>query len=756
MSNKVLERARLFLSQKPPPDPPAPGTFGERINTNLLPKTEGLSLLEANQRLTETFPNLVFEDHDLSRVAGWLRAQEHVSLDIETYGAGQRKEERSKKALSFVKGTIRLIQLSAGGETFTLDCAFLSRDAVAGILGALEGKSLYLHNAIFDLPRLLRTFGVDLLEEDVRDTMVLSRLLRAGQWERVLGEDGRVATVVKRHNIKDVLKREIAVSIAKETDHRWEKPLTEERLLYATEDVEHLERLYHDLLDLAEEEDLGPAYNLLRKVYPTYMRQQARGVPFDAARYEEMRGRLLKKLEILDTQLREHAPEHPNDHPDEEGRWVWRNNRKPEEVEGRNGALRALALAGTPLPNLRKPTRLSYLKKHESALFLEALDQYLKHADLESDTRDWLDLYYEDGRLYPNVRFFSQVTGRSAYSGPALQNITKELDLPGMEKSSFRDCVRAPVGSSIVKADYSAQELRILAYVTGDEKLLAAFAAQAAGGKDPHLVVGEKIAGKELVKDTPEGDRFRAAGKRANYGFSYGAGWRTYQSSIYDDTAEVISDKQAKQEKRAFEDAWPGVRRWQQKFGDRGGHEPDAWFTTSFLSRKRWVSRSRDGAPTYTDRLNGPIQAGGADQLYLALGRLRDDPLPGVHVIITTHDEVVLEAPVAVAETALVWLISHMREAIRATIGEELATEDCVEGETSSSWGVVDYPYVWAWTQKARPALGDRKGQRCRVLIWGGMNSALVEFEDGHKVNTSRNALRRDPGDHGLLGSVVD
>jgi DNA polymerase-1 len=683
MSNKVLEKARLFLSQKQVSDPPAPGTFGERINTNYLPKTEGVSLLGANQRLVKAFPNLIFNDHDLSRVVEWLRTQEGVSLDIETYGTGRRKEERSKKALSFVQGTIRLIQLSAGGVTFTLDCAFLSTDAVAGLLGALEGKPLYLHNAIFDLPRLLRTFGVDLLEEDVRDTMVLSRLLRAGQWEYVLAKNGGTVTVVKRHNIKDVLVREIGVSIAKETDHRWEKPLTEERLLYASEDVEHLERLYHDLLGKVEKEGLLPAYELLRKVYPTYMRQQARGVPFDAARYEEMRGRLQEKLEILDTQLREHAPEHP----DEEGQWVWRNFNKPEDSKGRNGALRALALAGTPLPNLRKPTRLSMLKKYENTPFLEALNQYLKYADLESDTRDWLDLYYEDGRLYPNVRFFSQVTGRSAYSGPALQNITKELDLPGMEKSSFRDCVRAPEGSSIVKADYSAQELRILAYVTGDENLLAAFAAQAGGGKDPHLVVGEKIAGKELEKGTGEGDAFRAAGKRANYGFSYGAGWKRYQGVIYDDTAEVIPDKQAKQEKWAFEDAWPEVRKWQQKFGDRGGHEFDAWFTTSFLGRKRWVSRSRNGTPAYTDRLNGPIQAGGADQLYLALGRLLDDPLPEVHVIITTHDEVVLEAPAAAADEALAWLISHMREAIRATIGEELATEDCVEGETASSWG---------------------------------------------------------------------
>jgi len=646
-------------------------------------ETDEDPLLRANQELQESHPNLIFEDDQVERVVEWIRRREDVSLDIETYGKGRRKEERKKGALSFVRGTIRLVQLSGAGETFTLDCALLSPEVVAGILEALEGKPIYLHNAIFDLPRLLRTFGVDLLGGDVRDTMVLSRLLRAGQWEEILGKDGRVATVPKKHNIKDALSRELGVSIANETDHRWEQPLTAERLLYAQEDVEHLAPLYEALLEKVKGDGLLPAYEVIRKVYPLYMRQQARGVPFDVGRYESMRSSLAEKLEILLDRLQEHAPEHP----DEEGCWVWRNNRKPEEAEGRNGSLRALALAGTPLPNLKKSTRLAYLKKYESAPLLEALDQYLKHADLESDTRNWLNLYYEEGRLYPNVRFFSQVTGRSAYSGPALQNITKKLDLPGMEKTSFRDCVRAPKGSAIIKADYSAQELRILAFITEDENLLGAFAEQAAGGKDPHLVVGEKIAGKELERGTEEGEAFRDAGKRANYGFSYGAGWKTYQRTIYDDTAEVIEDKQAMAERWAFQEAWPGVHKWQQLFGDRGGHEVEAWFTRSFLNRRRYVSRSRKGTPTYTDRLNGPVQAGGADQLYLALGRLGDDPLPDVHVIITTHDEVVLECPAADAAVALTWLLSHMREAIRTTIGEELATEDCVEGEISSSWG---------------------------------------------------------------------
>jgi DNA polymerase I len=297
----------------------------------------------------------------------------------------------------------------------------------------------------------------------------------------VPAKNGGVATVNVRHGVADVLEREGVATIDKEVDHRWERPLTADHLHYAADDVRYLIRLYEKLRTLAAERDLLGPYELVRKVLKLYMDQQSNGVPFDVGRYLELRESLEGRLEILKKRLEEHAPEHP-----EGGNWVWRNYNKPDAVDehgnrrGRNGALRALACAGTPLADLQKPTRLAALKRYERAPLLTALDPYLKLADLESDTRDWLELYYEDGRLYPNVNFFSQVTGRSAYSHPALQNIAKE---PEFEGGTFRDCIRAPEGHAIVKCDYSAQELRILAHITQDENLLGAFRAQAEGTK---------------------------------------------------------------------------------------------------------------------------------------------------------------------------------------------------------------------------------------------------------------------------------
>jgi hypothetical protein len=72
---------------------------------------------------------------------------------------------------------------------------------------------------------------------------------------------------------------------------------------------------------------------------------------------------------------------------------------------------------------------------------------------------------------------------------------------------------------------------------------------------------------------------------------------------------------------------------------------------------------------------------------------------------------------------------------------------------------VHDFPYVWVWRLRTwdlpgvrwkTPWFGDgvdRTGLACRVLVRGGRNTALIEFEDGYRVITSRGGLRRSAGD---------
>ena len=76
--------------------------------------------------------------------------------------------------------------------------------------------------------------------------------------------------------------------------------------------------------------------------------------------------------------------------------------------------------------------------------------------------------------------------------------------------------------------------------------------------------------------------------------------------------------------------------------------------------------------------------------LYLALSKLLEDgEFHEAEILITTHDEIVLEVPEQVAPGAAERLHRWMREALEELIGAELATEDCVEVETGPSWGEV-------------------------------------------------------------------
>ena len=283
--------------------------------------------LGANEELANTF-NLIYRGEDVGRVIMWLQDLTDVSVDSETYGIARTEEERKKLRLSFVKGKIRLIQLSNGLETYFLDAMFLSREAIARVLEALKGTTLYLHNAIFDLPRFQRHFGVDLTNEDVRDTMMLSRLARAGEW--VDDPTRKSRTRPLEHTLKAALAQEGVAGIPHETDHRWNEPLNAERLTYARDDVLYLIPLERALMGLIEKRELLEGLRLFKRVYPAYLRMQYRGVPLDLTRFEELTRRYRAKVEEASAQLEEHKP----DHPEEDGGWVWATRTSPTKSMG--------------------------------------------------------------------------------------------------------------------------------------------------------------------------------------------------------------------------------------------------------------------------------------------------------------------------------------------------------------------------------------------------------------------------------------
>src|SRR5215207_6486337 len=378
-----------------------------------------LDLARADRDLATGFPNLIYREKQVPKVLEWLATAKAVGVDLETYGVAKLKGARTKLALSFVHGRIRLLQLSDGDTTYIIDTALLRWHAARRILEALRSKTLIIHGGVFDLPRLKRPYGVDLIDEDLVDTMVLSRLARSGE----LKDDGKPV----EHNLGAVLRKEKVANIGKDTDHEWQEPLNQERLKYAIDDVRYLPALRDALMRVVEERNQLPGLKLFMPAYREYMRMQYRGVPLDLDRFNALLKKYRRRAEDALSRVEELAP----DHPDGES-WSWGNKLKPAHTDrygnhtGRNGALRALQLVGTNIKSLKKENRTEYLRNHPDAKLLEALDEYYRYSDLHSDAKGWLTYAVEDGRLYPNINPFSQVTCRSAYSDPALQNIPKE------------------------------------------------------------------------------------------------------------------------------------------------------------------------------------------------------------------------------------------------------------------------------------------------------------------------------------------
>jgi DNA polymerase I len=611
---------------------------------------------EKTLELADEWSGYVISNERALACLEWAQETDAVEIDIETYGRLKRD------GLLYTRCQIRLIILHHEEKMWFIDCHHVPDETVTEILGALAEPGVHkiFHNALFDVPRLYRTYGV-LLDGDLYDTMIASRVARAGEWER---KKGRV--LQKSHSLDDCLKRELDVEIPKDTKLKWDGLLTEEHLTYAGDDVYHLQDLHCILEDVLEGHGVLGRYEAIRDRLPDFIGAAVRGVPLDAERLQPILDTYEGEVGDLRARLDELAPEHP-----EGGKWVWGNTSKEAtpEGKGRNGALRALKELGIEFPDLQDQTLLDHREDHE---IVGVLYNYRKKANTLARYRKWIPDFYdaETGRLYPQPKVAAAVTGRVLYGDPNAQGIDKK------KTDEFRRCVRAPEGRAIVKGDFAQQELRIAAYYSEDRAMLEAFT----NGEDIYLRTAAKLLGEDRAVEA------RPAAKRATLGFLYGLGVDKYRTNVYKDTGEPLSGEQAVKDRQAFRAAFPTFYNWQKRYGAK-----KEWETRSVLGWRRVVSPSRDRegntVPKYTERLNGPIQSTAGDILYLTLEKIAQDPRGDTHFLLSVHDELVLECPEDDAREVALWLKEKMRSSIEDVLGRDLGGGKSVEVSYGPSWG---------------------------------------------------------------------
>ncbi len=237
------------------------------------------------------------------------------------------------------------------------------------------------------------------------------------------------------------------------------------------------------------------------------------------------------------------------------------------------------------------------------------------------------------GRIHTSFNQAVTATGRLSSSDPNLQNIPVRTQW-GRE---IRKAFVAPKGCRLISADYSQIELRILAHLSGDEKLIEAFLEN----RDIHQQTAAEIFGVSLEEVTPE---MRRRAKTVNFGIIYGM-------SPYGLSQDLgIEVEEAKSYIELYFSRYPGVKRF---IDDTISKARETETVHTILGRRRFIpeisSRNRN-VRELGERLaiNTPIQGSAADIIKLAMievdERLREGGLAS-KMILQVHDELLVEAP---------------------------------------------------------------------------------------------------------------
>lgn len=257
------------------------------------------------------------------------------------------------------------------------------------------------------------------------------------------------------------------------------------------------------------------------------------------------------------------------------------------------------------------------------------------------------------GRVHTSFSQAVAVTGRLASADPNLQNIP--IRTP--EGRRIRSAFIAPPGHRIASADYSQIELRIMAHLSNDARLLDAFAR----GEDVHRATAAEIFGITPLEVSPEQ---RRAAKAINFGLIYGM-------SAFGLARELKLERSAAQ---AYIDRYfaryPGVARYME---DTRASARSKGYVETLFGRRLWLpeikssnAARRQGAERAA--INAPMQGTAADLIKRAMIAVQgwlDAQNMRTLLILQVHDELVLEVPqdeLAAVREALPQLMSRVAE----------------------------------------------------------------------------------------------
>ena len=267
----------------------------------------------------------------------------------------------------------------------------------------------------------------------------------------------------------------------------------------------------------------------------------------------------------------------------------------------------------------------------------------------------------ETGRVHTEFHQTVASTGRLSSSNPGLQNIPMRTPLGREVRKAF---VARP-GWRLVGADYSQIELRIMAHLSGDPALTEAFAL----GRDVHAATAERVFGLSGRGPTPEE---RAKAKVVNFGIMYGMGARALSFQLDMPLAQAAAFI------REYFRVHAGVKRYlDQTLEEARGRG----YVATILGRRLYLPdllsptpRARSNAERVA--INMPLQGSAADMIMVAMVHVHERLSRegrAARLLLSVHDELLLEAPEAEVEPVRRALVEEMTGAVELVVPLEVS-----------------------------------------------------------------------------------
>ncbi|MCH8214456.1 MAG: DNA polymerase I [Proteobacteria bacterium] len=493
-------------------------------------------------------------------------------------------------------------------------------DEALALLKPLLGDASVLkigHNIKYDM-HVLRRHGIPVTPVD--DTMVLSYVLEGGLHGHGMDELAALHLDHQTIKFKDV-------AGTGKTRITFDQVPLDKALDYAAEDADVTGRL-HRLLKprLVAEHMVGVYETIERPLIPVLEQMERTGIRVEAGQLKRLSDDFAVRLEGLQEKIHGLAG-----HPFNVG--------SPKQ-------LGEVLFDEMGLPGAKKSGKTdAYVT---SADVLE--DLAAQGHDLPARVLDWRQLAklkntYTDtlvgeinpatGRVHTSYNQTGASTGRLSSSNPNLQNIPVRTE----EGRKIRRAFVAEKGWTLLSADYSQIELRLLAHVAGIEALKDAFR----DGIDIHALTASQVFGVPVEGMDP---MVRRQAKAINFGIIYGI-------SAFGLARQLgIPRSQAGAYIKAYFERYPGIRDYMERTKVEARAQG---YVTTLFGRKchlRGINDKNPARKSFAERaaINAPLQGGAADIIKRAMVRLPGallDASLSARMLLQVHDELVFEVPEA-------------------------------------------------------------------------------------------------------------